>query len=92
VFRRRKLLVGSSWRIDRTCVLVVGQWNSLYRAVDKLGQAVDFLPTARRDVVAARRFFERAIDLHDMPQKITITSVAQCGRGARPDRRQRCGH
>jgi transposase-like protein len=33
---------------------------------------VDFLLTARRDVAAARRFFERAIDLHDVPEKITI--------------------
>ncbi len=28
--------------------------------------------TAHRDVAAARRFFERAIDLHDAPKKITI--------------------
>ena len=44
----------------------------MYRAVDKLGQTVDFLLTAHRDVAAARRFFERAIDLHDVPEKITI--------------------
>lgn len=42
------------------------------RRVDKLGQTVDFLLTARRDVAAARRFFERAIDLHDAPASITI--------------------
>jgi transposase-like protein len=33
---------------------------------------VDFLLTAHRDVAAARRFFERAIDLHDVPASITI--------------------
>ncbi|HET9641772.1 MAG TPA: DDE-type integrase/transposase/recombinase, partial [Burkholderiaceae bacterium] len=60
VFRRRKRPVGSSWRCDET------------RAVDKLGHTVDFLPTAKRDLAAARRFFERAIDLHDVPEKITI--------------------
>jgi len=32
----------------------------------------DFLLTARRDLAAARRFFEQAIDLHGEPEKITI--------------------
>jgi transposase-like protein len=72
VFRRRKLPVGASWRVDETYVLVGGQWKYLYRAVDKLGQTVDFLLTARRDVAAARRFFERTIDQHDVPASITI--------------------
>jgi transposase-like protein len=72
VLRRRKLPVGPSWRVDETYVLVGGQWKYLYRAVDKLGQTVDFLLTAHRDVAAARRFSERAIDLHDVPASITI--------------------
>jgi transposase-like protein len=72
VLRRRKLPVGPSWRVDETYVLVGGQWKYLYRAVDKLGQTVDFLLTAHRDVTAARRFFERAIELHDVPVSVTI--------------------
>ena len=72
VFRRRKHPVGRSWRVDETYLLVGGQWKYLYRAVDRLGQTVDFLLTARRDVAAARRFFERAIGQHDLPEKITI--------------------
>jgi putative transposase len=76
VMRRRKLPVGPSWRVDETYVLVGGQWKYLYRAVDKLGQTVDFLLTAHRDVAAARRFFERAIDLHDVPASITIDKSA----------------
>jgi len=71
VLRRRKLRVGPSWRVDDTYVLVGWQWKYLYRAVDKLGQTVDFLLTAHRDMAAARCFFERAIDLHDMPTSIT---------------------
>ena len=35
-------------------------------------QTVDFLLTAKRDEAAARRFFERAMDLHDVPEKVTI--------------------
>jgi putative transposase len=33
---------------------------------------VDFLLTAKRDMAAASRFFERATDLHDVPRAITI--------------------
>jgi len=69
VFRARKRSVGSSWRVDETYIQVGGQWKYLYRAVDRLGQTVDFLLTAHRDVAAARRFFERAIDRHDVPEK-----------------------
>lgn len=73
VCRRRKHPVGSSWRLDETYILVSGQWKYLYRAVDKCGDTVDFLLTAkRRDKAAARRFLERAIGLHDVPGKITI--------------------
>jgi transposase-like protein len=72
VFRRRKHQVGRSWRVDETYIQVGGQWKYLYRAVDRFGQTVDFLLTARRDESAARRFFERAIDQHEVPEKITI--------------------
>ena len=77
VFRRRQVPVGRSWRVDETYVKVAGQWKYLYRAVDRLGQTVDFLLTARRDLAAARRFFERAINRHDVPEKITIDSVSR---------------
>ena len=72
VFRRRKRPVGLSWRVDETYIKVSGQWKYLYRAVDRDGDTVDFLLTAKRDLAAARRFLERAINLHDVPQKITI--------------------
>jgi len=61
VFRRRKRPVGSSWRMDETYIKVAGQWKYLYRAVDREGDTVDFLLTARRDLAAARSFLERAI-------------------------------
>jgi len=71
-FRRRKRAVGLSWRMDETYVRVTGQWKYLYRAVDREGSTVDFLLTAKRDKAAARRFLERAIGLHGVPEKITI--------------------
>jgi transposase-like protein len=33
---------------------------------------VDFLLTAKRDLAAARRYLERAINLHGLPERITI--------------------
>lgn len=72
VFRRRKRPVGLSWRMDETYIKVAGHWKYLYRAVDRAGDTVDFFLTAKRDLAAARRFLERAINLHDLPEKITI--------------------
>jgi len=72
VFRRRKRPVGTSWRLDETYIKVAGQWKYLYRAVDKSGDTVDFLLTAKRDLAAARRYLENTINLHGLPEKITI--------------------
>jgi putative transposase len=68
ICRRRKRPVG----MDETYIKVAGQWKYLYRAVDKNGDTVDFLIRAKRDHASARAFFERAIDLHDVPDKIAI--------------------
>jgi len=58
--------------MDETYIKVGGQWKYLYRAVDRTGATIDFLLRAHRDYAAARAFFERAIDLHGVPEKITI--------------------
>jgi len=53
--------VGDHWQVDETYVKVAGQWRYVYRAVDQFGQVVDVLVAAKRDMRAARRFFERAV-------------------------------
>ena len=72
VIRARKRPVGPSWRMHETYIEVGGQWKYLYRAVDTAGQTMDFLLRAHCDYAAARCFFERAIDPHGVPAKITI--------------------
>ena len=72
VFRRGKRPVGRGWRMNETCVKISGQWKHRYRAVARGGDIVDFLRRARRDHAAARAFFEPAIDLNGVPEKITI--------------------
>ena len=71
-FRKHKHAVGTSWRMDETYIRVNGAWKYLYRAVDKQGQTVDFLLTAKRDAAAARRFFEKAMRHNTVPDKITM--------------------
>jgi putative transposase len=51
--------VGGSWRMDETYIKVKGVWKYLCRAVDKQGKIVYFLLTAKRDMAAAKRSFER---------------------------------
>jgi putative transposase len=51
---------------------VAGQWQYRYRAVDREGDTVDVLRRAKRNLAAARRFLERAINVRDLPEKITI--------------------
>jgi putative transposase len=61
-----------SWRMDETYSKVKGVWKYLYRAFDKEGKTVDFLLTAHRDMAAARRFFEKAMREHGVPEKISM--------------------
>ncbi len=71
-FHRRKRPVWVSWRLDETYIRVKGAWVYLYRAVDKLGQTIDFLLTERRDQKAAKRFLTKAISRNGTPEKINI--------------------
>ena len=51
-----------SWRIDETYVKVRGQWAYLYRALDKLGNTLDFYLSATRNTKAAKRFLGKALN------------------------------
>jgi transposase-like protein len=72
---------------------VKGQEKYLYRAVDSTGQTIDFLLTAKRDAVAAKRFFQkvfscsanpvpRVINVDKNPAYPAAISSSQAGRRA----------
>src|SRR5207237_10907712 len=75
-FHRHKRPVWVSWRMDETASKGKGEWRSLYRAVRKQGQPIDFLLTEQRDEHAAKRFLTKAIRRHSVPEKITIDGSA----------------
>ena len=70
--RKYKRPVGGSWRMDETYIKVKGVWKYLYRAVDKQGKTVDFLLTAKRDMAAAKRFFDKAMGANGDPDKVAM--------------------
>src|SRR5471030_1272645 len=72
IARKHKRPVGGSWRMDETYIKVRGVWKYLYRAVDKQGNTVDFLLTAKRDMAAAKRFFDKAIRENGVPDKVAM--------------------
>jgi IS6 family transposase len=53
-------------------------WTYLYRAVDSLGQTIDFLLSAKQDASSAKRFFHKALrQLHTVnPCTITVDKSA----------------
>ena|ERR1700722_9230663 len=75
---------GSSWRVDETYVQIRGRWVYLYRAVDGVGQTVDFRLSGKRDVGAARAFFRKAIKRQgSTPRTITLDVYAASHRAVR---------
>ncbi len=70
--KNHKKKVNNSWRMDETYIKVKGVWHYLYRAVDKFGNTVDFMLSENRDKPAAKAFFEKAIGLHGLLEKVTL--------------------
>jgi transposase-like protein len=53
------MMSGTSYRVDETYIKVGKSCKYLYRAVDKEGQTIEFMLSAKRDVSAAKRFFKK---------------------------------
>ncbi len=68
----KKRRTAPSWRMDETYIKVKGRWTYLYCAVDRDGQTIEFMLSERRDLLAARSFFRRAISANGVPERVVI--------------------
>jgi transposase-like protein len=71
-FHQRKRAVTGKWNIDETYIKVRGQWMYLYRAIDSVGDTVEFFFSEHRDLPAAKRFLRKASARHGRPDRIVI--------------------
>jgi len=69
---------GTSYRVDETYIKVGKTCKYLYRAVDKSGQTIEFMLSAKRDVSAAKRFFKKMMraDHRRLPFSISVDKNA----------------
>lgn len=58
--------------MDETYIKVNGVWVYLYRAVDSLGNTIEFLLRQNRDADAAKAFFRKAFKNNGYPDKVAI--------------------
>lgn len=76
--RQHLKMSGTSYRVDETYIKVGKQCKYLYRAVDKSGQTIEFMLSAKRDASAAKRFFKKMMraDHCRLPFSISIDKNA----------------
>jgi transposase, IS6 family len=76
--RQHLKMSGTSYRVDETYIKVGKTCKYLYRAVDKEGQTIEFMLSAKRDVSAAKRFFKKLMraDHRRLPFTISVDKNA----------------
>src|SRR2546421_5209402 len=69
---KRRGQAGASWYVDETYLKVHGKWCYLYRAIDQDGNLVDSMLSEKRNMEAAQRFFQQAVDVVGYtPEQVT---------------------
>jgi putative transposase len=69
---KRRGQAGTSWYVDETYLKVNGKWCYLYHAIDRDGNLVDSRLSEKRDMDAAKRFFEQALAVvGHVPEHVT---------------------
>jgi transposase-like protein len=96
--RRERRHPNRSWRVDETYIRVAGNWVYLYRAVDSVGDTIDFMLSPNRDLVAAKQFLQLALHRTGLrPRVINVdghpayaTAIAELKESGELGRRCRC--
>jgi putative transposase len=70
--KNHKRTLNVSYRMDETYLKIKGKDIYLYRAVDKFGKTIDFKLSEKRDKKAAFTFFQKCINQHGLPEKVTM--------------------
>jgi IS6 family transposase len=71
--RQHLKMSGTSYRVDETYIKVGKTCKYLYRAVDKEGNTIEFMLSAKRDVSAAKRFFKKMMRADHRRLPLTIS-------------------
>lgn len=72
--QRREGRRGRTWHLDEVHVALGGQVHWLWRAVNEYDDVLEVLLQKSRSTEAAKRFFRRLLDEHDIPERISRTS------------------
>ncbi len=81
--RHRRPRRGRIWHLDEMRVVVGGIVQWLWRAVNEHGEVLDVLLQEHRDTSAAKRFFRRLIDDHELPERIVTDGLRSYGAALR---------
>src|SRR5205085_6045617 len=76
--RQHLKMSDTSYRVDETYIKVGKSCKYLYRAIDKEGNTIEFMLSAKRDVLAAKRFFKKMMraDHRRLPFTISVDKNA----------------
>jgi putative transposase len=78
--KRKHRGYGDTFYIDEVFIKINGKQHYLWRAVDQDGEVVDVYLQAKRDGVAAKRFFKRLLRSHGgEPRKIVTDKLRSYG-------------
>jgi transposase-like protein len=73
IIRPHLKMSGTSYRVDETYIKVGKSCKYLYRVVDREGNTIEFMLSAKRDVSAAKRFFKKMMRADPRRPPFTIS-------------------